>query len=85
MLSSEARPRLENFIRTGDLFEDLQHLLGLSLIHISEPTRLGMISYAVFCLKKKKTGRNLESRLLLEKKTGHGDDHNLDQLYAPFS
>src|SRR5450756_2958467 len=23
----------------------------LSLIHISEPTRLGMISYAVFCLK----------------------------------
>src|SRR5665648_1215242 len=27
---------------------------GLSLIHISEPTRLGMISYAVFCLKKKK-------------------------------
>ena len=27
--------------------------LNLSLIHISEPTRLGMISYAVFCLKKK--------------------------------
>eukprot|EP00825_Cyclidium_porcatum_P005609 TRINITY_DN12749_c0_g1_i2.p1 TRINITY_DN12749_c0_g1~~TRINITY_DN12749_c0_g1_i2.p1 ORF type:complete len:162 (+),score=23.73 TRINITY_DN12749_c0_g1_i2:109-594(+) len=27
--------------------------LRLSLIHISEPTRLGMISYAVFCLKKK--------------------------------
>src|SRR5450756_108290 len=27
--------------------------LPLSLIHISEPTRLGMISYAVFCLKKK--------------------------------
>src|SRR5450759_1389358 len=27
-------------------------VLGLSLIHISEPTRLGMISYAVFCLKK---------------------------------
>src|SRR5428012_17493 len=27
----------------------------LSLIHISEPTRLGMISYAVFCLKKKIT------------------------------
>src|SRR5665648_1061503 len=26
----------------------------LSLIHISEPTRLGMISYAVFCLKQKK-------------------------------
>ena len=28
-------------------------VLWLSLIHISEPTRLGMISYAVFCLKKK--------------------------------
>ena len=27
--------------------------VNLSLIHISEPTRLGMISYAVFCLKKK--------------------------------
>src|SRR5450756_1287815 len=25
--------------------------LELSLIHISEPTRLGMISYAVFCLQ----------------------------------
>ena len=29
-------------------------LLGLSLIHISEPTRRTPISYAVFCLKKKK-------------------------------
>ena len=29
-------------------------IMELSLIHISEPTRLGMISYAVFCLKKKK-------------------------------
>src|SRR5450756_818402 len=29
-------------------------VMFLSLIHISEPTRLGMISYAVFCLKKKK-------------------------------
>src|SRR5450756_2670502 len=28
--------------------------VSLSLIHISEPTRLGMISYAVFCLTKKK-------------------------------
>ena len=28
-------------------------LPGLSLIHISEPTRLRCISYAVFCLKKK--------------------------------
>eukprot|EP00658_Telonema_sp_P-2_P002742 TRINITY_DN1101_c0_g1_i7.p1 TRINITY_DN1101_c0_g1~~TRINITY_DN1101_c0_g1_i7.p1 ORF type:complete len:103 (-),score=26.26 TRINITY_DN1101_c0_g1_i7:71-379(-) len=28
--------------------------IDLSLIHISEPTRLLSISYAVFCLKKKK-------------------------------
>src|SRR5450759_5590031 len=27
----------------------MQHEQQLSLIHISEPTRLGMISYAVFC------------------------------------
>src|SRR5674476_665814 len=30
------------------------NLLSLSLIHISEPTRQAEISYAVFCLKKKK-------------------------------
>ena len=30
------------------------HELDLSLIHISEPTRQEAISYAVFCLKKKK-------------------------------
>eukprot|EP00658_Telonema_sp_P-2_P007808 TRINITY_DN12905_c0_g1_i1.p1 TRINITY_DN12905_c0_g1~~TRINITY_DN12905_c0_g1_i1.p1 ORF type:complete len:341 (+),score=83.66 TRINITY_DN12905_c0_g1_i1:356-1378(+) len=34
--------------------------LNLSLIHISEPTRLLSISYAVFCLKKKK---NTDSKL----------------------
>src|SRR5450759_2449086 len=34
-----------NFIVNG------REVLILSLIHISEPTRLGMISYAVFCLK----------------------------------
>ena len=39
--------------RLADLVLDLEMAL-LSLIHISEPTRLGMISYAVFCLKKKK-------------------------------
>ena len=31
------------------------NILSLSLIHISEPTRRTPISYAVFCLKKKKT------------------------------
>src|SRR5678816_1961517 len=32
----------------------VDYLHKLSLIHISEPTRLLSISYAVFCLKKKK-------------------------------
>src|SRR5660397_259366 len=35
-----------------DWFWD-EALYTLSLIHISEPTRLRRISYAVFCLKKK--------------------------------
>src|SRR5450756_748401 len=42
--------------RTLEALRDLSSpraLVILSLIHISEPTRLGMISYAVFCLKKK--------------------------------
>ena len=32
---------------------DMKVMVGLSLIHISEPTRQAEISYAVFCLKKK--------------------------------
>eukprot|EP00658_Telonema_sp_P-2_P045787 TRINITY_DN3379_c0_g1_i3.p2 TRINITY_DN3379_c0_g1~~TRINITY_DN3379_c0_g1_i3.p2 ORF type:complete len:105 (-),score=53.07 TRINITY_DN3379_c0_g1_i3:104-418(-) len=32
----------------------------LSLIHISEPTRLLSISYAVFCLKKKKKKKRIK-------------------------
>src|SRR5450756_3151543 len=39
-----ACPKLQSYWQLHDL----------SLIHISEPTRLGMISYAVLCLKKKK-------------------------------
>src|SRR5678816_2543413 len=35
-------------------YEVTRSLAALSLIHISEPTRLLSISYAVFCLKKKK-------------------------------
>src|SRR5450756_1852179 len=33
-------------------YSSARKVRDLSLIHISEPTRLGMISYAVFCLKK---------------------------------
>src|SRR5450759_5421746 len=39
---------LFNFFFKNYLF--LYQVFFLSLIHISEPTRLGMISYAVFCL-----------------------------------
>src|SRR5674536_390877 len=39
-------------IQTG--LYNLYTFFELSLIHISEPTRLLSISYAVFCLKKKK-------------------------------
>src|SRR5450756_2650310 len=46
---------LRQFQLSGAKLEDTapRGCQGLSLIHISEPTRLGMISYAVFCLKKK--------------------------------
>ena len=39
------------------LFSSDKDVVGidLSLIHISEPTRQAEISYAVFCLKKKKS------------------------------
>ena len=35
-------------------YTNASFIVNLSLIHISEPTRLLSISYAVFCLKKKK-------------------------------
>ena len=41
---------------------------GLSLIHISEPTRQAEISYAVFCLKKKKI-KTKENKKKKNKKT----------------
>ena len=40
----------------------------LSLIHISEPTRLLSISYAVFCLKKKKKKKNKKKKKKKKKK-----------------
>src|SRR5665647_3922756 len=36
------------------IHDGIDIVLKLSLIHISEPTRRTPISYAVFCLKKKK-------------------------------
>ena len=47
-------------VYTKEDLEGMEHLdyaagiPPLSLIHISEPTRQAEISYAVFCLKKKK-------------------------------
>src|SRR5450756_2938143 len=43
----------------------------LSLIHISEPTRLGMISYAVFCLKKKKKKKKKKYDIIKKNKNTH--------------
>ena len=37
-------------------------ILMLSLIHISEPTRQAEISYAVFCLKKKKKKKTKQKK-----------------------
>src|SRR5678815_5864038 len=54
-----AAERQEKDASVRELIEDGLDLRGrhfavvLSLIHISEPTRLLSISYAVFCLKKK--------------------------------
>src|SRR5678815_5942502 len=43
----------ENLVAIVDV-DEKRPAAVLSLIHISEPTRLLSISYAVFCLKKKK-------------------------------
>ena len=44
--------KLRLFYETGEvkLFDVAPYIKGLSLIHISEPTRQEAISYAVFCL-----------------------------------
>ena len=44
---------MAKFDHTDDKGHWFDVRLDLSLIHISEPTRLLSISYAVFCLKKK--------------------------------
>src|SRR5664279_6485664 len=64
--SGRALSFLEDFIRDEVLpryanthTESSGTGLQLSLIHISEPTRRTPISYAVFCLKKKKKNKEL--------------------------
>ena len=46
-----------------DALIDERVIITLSLIHISEPTRLLSISYAVFCLKKKINLRTTDQRV----------------------
>ena len=45
--------------------------LTLSLIHISEPTRRTPISYAVFCLKKKKKIKTERKKRKIKSKNHH--------------
>ena len=49
-LGEKFKETITEAMKTGDFH-------ALSLIHISEPTRHSLISYAVFCLKKKKIYR----------------------------
>src|SRR5665648_1162091 len=62
--------RVFEFTNRGDFAHEVFGELNkwaakeLSLIHISEPTRLGMISYAVFCLKKKKKKKKNQQSLI---------------------
>ena len=53
---SSIRSKIQKLLSNEHKVEVVKPLVvrKLSLIHISEPTRLLSISYAVFCLKKKK-------------------------------
>src|SRR5660397_177228 len=51
----------------GAKADPIEHL---NLIHISEPTRLRRISYAVFCLKKKKIKKNKNEENSKEQREG---------------
>ena len=53
------------------ILSDLEVVQNLYLIHISEPTRLRRISYAVFCLKKKKKRKKSRLAYLRKKKTSY--------------
>src|SRR5680860_1727481 len=48
------RVRVLTYLEVYSAIDFPWFLMELSLIHISEPTRRTPISYAVFCLKKKK-------------------------------
>src|SRR5450756_638004 len=71
-IEAELEARLAELEQGGKLLEAqrlrMRTTYDLSLIHISEPTRLGMISYAVFCLKKKKKPAKEDGIPLLKKR-----------------
>src|SRR5665648_905137 len=46
-----AEKRFEGYEVIVATHTDKDHIHNLLIVNISEPTRLGMISYAVFCLK----------------------------------
>ena len=52
-MQAEQNPAIRELLEQDRAFLD-EKQVQLSLIHISEPTRQAEISYAVFCLKKKK-------------------------------
>eukprot|EP00658_Telonema_sp_P-2_P048632 TRINITY_DN36987_c0_g1_i4.p1 TRINITY_DN36987_c0_g1~~TRINITY_DN36987_c0_g1_i4.p1 ORF type:complete len:447 (+),score=125.86 TRINITY_DN36987_c0_g1_i4:155-1495(+) len=60
----EAGPSREVQIALLSYLTYIGFFYTLSLIHISEPTRLLSISYAVFCLKKKKKQKALRQSLI---------------------
>ena len=62
--SSQPDTSSDSSVDSSDNSDSSSDAGNLSLIHISEPTRLGMISYAVFCLKKKK--KQIEERTAYE-------------------
>mgnify|MGYP002681935824 CR=1 FL=1 len=82
-----AQQRFDDKFSLGyDLLADTDHAVAeafgvwqekalyLSLIHISEPTRLLSISYAVFCLKKKKLYPTLTTNM------SHNTTPNITEL-----
>ena len=70
LLPREIIARLE--LNAGDKLA-----IDLSLIHISEPTRLLSISYAVFCLKKKTKERSKTAEQTTAYSTQTTHDHRV--------
>eukprot|EP00831_Metopus_contortus_P076609 TRINITY_DN70800_c0_g1_i1.p3 TRINITY_DN70800_c0_g1~~TRINITY_DN70800_c0_g1_i1.p3 ORF type:complete len:106 (-),score=25.28 TRINITY_DN70800_c0_g1_i1:126-443(-) len=58
-VSAEYREKSSSMFKYYGPIEKRTDLEELSLIHISEPTRPLYISYAVFCLKKKKKTKTI--------------------------